>query len=272
MILDVHGHPAHLHSAPAAIDAARTTIVLIHGALNDHTVWQPLAAALAATGQNVLAVDLPGHGASAGPALPSVEALADWLLAVLDAAAVGPALLAGHSMGSLVALEAAQRAPQRVRALALLGTAWPMRVSAALLASALDDDAAAIEMVTGWSHAHPDVLAARGAGDLPAATRALMQRVARSGPAHLLHTDLNACNTYLQGADAAARIGCPTLFIVGSRDQMTPARAARALAAQMAGARSVEVDAGHAMMAEQPDAVGAALADFARGAVSAPPD
>jgi pimeloyl-ACP methyl ester carboxylesterase len=63
------------------------------------------------------------------PALDSVEALADWLLGLLDAAGVERAALVGHSMGSLIALEAAARAPQRVSHLAMLGTAFPMTVS-----------------------------------------------------------------------------------------------------------------------------------------------
>ena len=264
MMLDVHGQAVHIDTAGTALDPALPTIVLIHGALNDRTVWQPLAPSLAGTGHNVLALDLPGHGASAGPALATVEALAGWLLALLDAAGIGRALLAGHSMGSLVALEAAARAPDRVRALALLGTVWPMRVSTTLLDSARDDEAAAIDMVTGWSHAKPDVLAARGAAYLPDATRALMRRVAHGAPAGLLHTDLNACNAYANGTAAAAHLACPTLLVLGSRDLMTPARSAHALAPALPGARVVEVDAGHQMMAEQPEAVGAALAEFAR--------
>jgi pimeloyl-ACP methyl ester carboxylesterase len=55
--------------------------------------------------------------------------MADWLLAALDAAGVTQAALVGHSMGSLIALEAAARAPQRVTHLALLGTAYPMKVA-----------------------------------------------------------------------------------------------------------------------------------------------
>ena len=96
----------------------------------------------------------PATAASGGPALASVEAMADWLLAVLDAAGVAQAVLVGHSMGSLIALEAGtRRAPARVRALALLGTTWPMKVSDSLLATARDDEAAAIDMVNIWSHA-----------------------------------------------------------------------------------------------------------------------
>jgi pimeloyl-ACP methyl ester carboxylesterase len=141
-----------------------------------------------------------------------------------------------------------------VGGLALLGTTWPMRVSAALLTAARDDEAAAIEMVARWSHAET----AAGAAAIDT-TRALMRRVADHGPARLLHTDLNACNLYAHGAQAAAATLCPALLILGTQDLMTPARKARAAAAALAHAQIIEVEAGHAMLAEQPHAVSAAL-------------
>lgn len=258
MIIEVQGEPAYIDNAGRPPDPALPTIVLIHGALNDHTVWDAVATPLAASGCNVLAVDLPGHGRSGGSALTTIEAMADWLLAFHDAAAIPSALLAGHSMGSLIALKCAARAPVRVRGLALLGTTWPMRVSDALLTAALDDEDTAIDMVSQWSHA--DTEAGAAAID---ATRSLMRRVADQGPAHLLHTDLNACNAYADGAAAAATIACPTLFVLGTQDWMTPARKARTAALAIAHARIMDVATGHAMLAEQPEAVTAALCAFA---------
>ena len=133
MKLDVNGREAYAYTGGKPFDAALPCVVFIHGALNDHSVWTLLARWFAHHGYGVLAVDLPGHGRSAGPPLPSVEALADWVLALLDAAGVQQAALVGHSMGSLIALEAAARAPERVTRLVMLGTAYPMKVSDALL-------------------------------------------------------------------------------------------------------------------------------------------
>jgi pimeloyl-ACP methyl ester carboxylesterase len=241
---------------------ATPPVVFIHGALNDHSVWAAHSRALSDGGYEVMALDLPGHGGSAGPALSSVEAMADWLLARLDAAGVDKALLAGHSMGSLIALETAWRAPARVAGLALLGTAWPMKVSDALLASALEDQAGAIAMVAQWSHAAPPADAETGAA-LEEGSRQLMQRVADGGPAGLLHTDLAACKAYANGERAAHSVSCPVLFILGRHDRMTPPRAAKTLTAAVKHGKIVEVDAGHAMMAEQSDVVLDALTAFA---------
>src|SRR5690349_5058874 len=129
MIYQVKGAAAYAYTGGKASVAEQPTIVFVHGAQNDHSVWALQSRYFAWHGWNVLAVDLPGHGRSGGAALTTVEAMADWVLALLDAAGAGQAVLAGHSMGSLIALEAAHRAPERVSGLALLGTTWPMKVS-----------------------------------------------------------------------------------------------------------------------------------------------
>ena len=265
MLLDVNGKTAYAYTGGSA--PARSAIVLIHGAQNDHSVWTAQARTLAQQGRHVLAVDLPGHGRSAGPALAAVEDMAGWLLDLLDAAGIDSAVLAGHSMGSLIALEAASRAPGRVRALALVGSTWPMKVSDALLETARTDEAAAIDMVNLWMHAAIAPAApSRPQGFWVAgASRRLMQRLSQQNPDHLFHTDFVACNAYANGGAAAQAITCPTLFVQGRRDVMTPPRSAQALVAAIPHARVVALDCGHALMTEQPDGVSAALTDFVRG-------
>src|SRR5258706_14892306 len=114
MDLRVQGRRAHAYSGGKPFDPALPCVVFIHGALHDHSVWNRLARWCAPHGHSVLALDQPAHGRSEGPPLHDVEALADWTLALLDAAGVRQAALVGHSMGSLIALEAAARAPERV--------------------------------------------------------------------------------------------------------------------------------------------------------------
>ncbi|HEX3141799.1 MAG TPA: alpha/beta hydrolase, partial [Rhizobacter sp.] len=141
MKLGVNGREAYAYTGGKAFDASLPTMVFIHGAMHDHSVWALQTRALAHHGHAVLAVDLPGHGRSAGPAPASVEAAAQWIVDLLDSAGVQRAALVGHSMGSLIALEAAARAPDRVAGLVLVGTAVPMKVSPALLTAARDDPA-----------------------------------------------------------------------------------------------------------------------------------
>lgn len=253
--------PVYAYTGGKSFDAALPCVVFVHGALNDHSVWTLLARWFAHHGHGVLALDLPGHGRSGGVPLASVEALADWLLLVLDAAGVEQAALVGHSMGSLIALEAAARAPARATRLAMLGTAYPMKVSDALLNTARDQPLRAIDMVNAFSHAG---LAAKpsypGPGTwLHGADRALMRRVqaAQTG-LNLFHHDFSVCNGYAGGLQAAAQVRCAASLILGERDQMTSPRQAREIA-QALKANVRTVPAGHALMAEAPDAVLAAL-------------
>lgn len=251
MLLTVQGIPSYCYTGGVPFDAARPTVVFIHGAQNDHSVWAPQARYFAHLGYAVLAVDLPGHMRSKGACKTNVEEMASWLLALLDAAGVREAALIGHSMGSLIALEAASHAPQRVTHLALAGSTYPMKVADALLATARDNEPAAIEMVTAWSHSSQASHTVRNSA------RRLMQRM----PGRL-HTDLAACNSYANGELAAAAVRCPTLFVFGASDVMTPPKSTRLLAAAIPHVQSVTLDSGHALMSEQPQAVLEALIGF----------
>jgi pimeloyl-ACP methyl ester carboxylesterase len=262
MELRIKSHsPAYAYTGGKPFDAALPCVVFIHGALNDHSVWTLLARWCAHHGHGVLAVDQPGHGRSVGAPLASVEALADWVLALLDAAGVTQAALVGHSMGSLIALEAAGRAPDRVTRLVMMGTAYPMKVSDTLLSTARDAPSKAIDMVNAFSHAG---MAAKpsfpGPGAwLHGADRALMRRVqAGQRDTNLFHHDFTLCDRYVSGMEAAVNVRCPVDLVLGARDQMTMPKQAREIA-QALKARVSTVDAGHALMAEAPDAVLAAL-------------
>jgi pimeloyl-ACP methyl ester carboxylesterase len=257
----VAGERVYAYTGGRQFDPTRPTLVFIHGAANDHSVWSLQSRYFAWHGNNVLAVDLPGHGRSSGAALPTVAALATWVIALLDAIPVPTAALIGHSLGSLVALHTAASRPDRVRAVALLGSAVPMTVSDALLALAAADDHHAFEFINGWSYGPARQLggAAQPGIWLAGNSMRLMERAAPG----VLHADLAACQNYAEGLDAAARVRCPALLIVGERDIMAPPANARALAAALASPRVVTLaDTGHALMAEEPDAVLDALRGF----------
>ena len=256
MKFDVQGRTAYAYTGGKPWADAERCVVFIHGALNDHSVWTLLARWFAHHGYRVLAVDQPAHGRSDGPPLASVEALADWLLALLDAAGVQSAHLVGHSMGSLIALEAASRAPERANGLVMVGTAYPMKVSDALLTTARDDPARAIAMVNAFSHSG---IASKPSYPGPGAwlhggASALMHRIQACHDGNLFEHDFRVCDAYAGGLEAAARVTCPSTLIVGSRDMMTPPKATKALAAALR-ATVAQVASGHALMQEAPDAV-----------------
>lgn len=270
MNFEINSQRAYAYTGGKPLNTSLPTAVFIHGAQNDHSVWALQTRYFAHHGFSVLAVDLPGHGRSGGQALPSVEAMADWLNTLMDTAGVGKAVLIGHSMGSLIALEAAARHPQRVAGVGLVGTAYPMKVSPLLLETSREREPVAIDMVNIWSHSSiAQKPSAPGPGFyVQGGSRRLMQRVTQRNPEHVFFTDFSACNDYANGEQAAASLTCPALFLLGRKDMMTPPKAAASLATAMSGAKTVVVDgSGHALMAEQPDQVLDALFGFAAAAV-----
>lgn len=267
MELTVNGAKTFCYTGGKPFDREKPTVVFLHGVLNDHSVWILQTRSFAHHGWNVLAPDLPGHCKSEGEPPKSVEEAADFVLALLDAAGVQKAALVGHSFGSLIALETAARAPQRVSQLALVGTAFPMKVSPALLENSLDQPMKAIDMVNVYSHAlmapPPSAL---GPGTwLYGGSRALMKRVLASNPrVNVFHRGFAACDSYTGGEAAMEKVQCPVLFLLGKADAMTPPKAAQSLQQKARNARTVLVDGGHQMMTEAPDEVLFALRDFLR--------
>ncbi|MEP7300538.1 MAG: alpha/beta hydrolase [Caldimonas sp.] len=254
-------HEAYAYTGGKPFDPGLPALVFVHGAMHDHSVWTLFARWFANHGFAVLAPDLPGHGRSSGAPLASVEAIAAWVLALIDAAGASRAGLVGHSMGSLIALEAAAQAPQRADRLVLVGTAFPMTVSPALLQSARDDPFAAIDSVNFLSHS---TIAAKPSSPGPGtwlhgASRALMRRLQLGQrEANLFLADFEVCDRYRGGLEAAARVACPATLVLGTRDQMTPPAQAAPLA-QALRARTVTLPAGHALMSEAPETLLGAL-------------
>lgn len=259
----VQGYPAYAYTGGRPFDAALPAIAFVHGAAFDHSVWQWQSRYFAHHGYSVLAVDLPGHGRSPGAVRNSIEALADWVAALLESAGVERAAVVGHSMGSLVALETALRHPARVTKLALVGISAPMAVGEPFIAAARDDSPAALDMETVWGHSRNAALmqSAVPGMALMGAARQL------NGRAHagVLHADLEACSAYRPPLEKIRALRMPVLVVAGKRDQMTPFRTGQALAKEIPNAAFVALDAGHSMMSEAPretlDALRAFLKD-----------
>lgn len=262
-MLRVDGHDAYAYTGGKPLDPALPAVVFIHGAEHDHSVWNLQSRYFAHHGFAVLAPDLPGHGRSAGAALGSIGAIADWITALLEAAGFHAAALVGHSMGSLAALECAARYPERITRIALLGTAVPMPVSKGLLDAAKNDEPRAMGMINVWSHSARGQI---GGNAVPGSWiyRANVRLMERQAPG-VLFNDLNACNEYTTGLEAAGRVQCPALVLSGERDMMTSPKSARGLAKLLRNATEVVLPgAGHNMTAEAPGGALDSLVAFLR--------
>ena len=254
MRIEVNGQAAYCYTNSRDIDASKPSIVFIHGSGMDHIVWTLAARHFARHGNNVISVDLPGHGRSEGMPLSTVEEMATWTIGVLDTLQIDQAALVGHSLGSLISLECAASHAARVRAIALVGTTAPMPVSDAILNAAESNDHAAFDMLTQWGFSKRHQFGGNRNSGIWMIGNTL-RLYEQSGPGVLFH-DMRACNDYTTGTEQAAKINCPTLLILGAEDRLTPVRSTRALQEALP-APIVEVlpETGHTIMVEAPNAM-----------------
>jgi pimeloyl-ACP methyl ester carboxylesterase len=257
MQFSVNGKSAFAYTAAHELEPKKATIVFVHGAGLDHSSFGLQSRYFGYHGWNVLAVDLPGHGRSEGPPIPSISGMAAWIFEALNSLKLKTVSMVGHSMGSLVALQCAAMRPESIGRIALVGTAYPMKVSEVFLDAARRNDQAAFDMETIWGHAAQAPL---GRDPNPGMWMYgdTLARLARLAPG-VLYSDLKACNDYV----APDGVACPALLVLGKRDVMTPPRSAAELQKRLPQAKTVLIDpSGHTLMAEAPDATLDALIEF----------
>jgi len=257
----VQQQPAFVYTGGKPFDAAKPSIIFIHGAAADHSVWTLQSRYFAHHGFNALTIDLPGHGKSFGDAKTTISQYADWVINLSDHGAIREAVVVGHSMGSLIALDLATRYSTRVSRLALLGCNTPMPVADALMDAAEHCPHEAFDMLNIWGHA-PQVKWNQSAIPGTALMMAYKCLLEKSRPG-VLANDLTACSSFALAADTMKQIVAPTLVLSGSKDMMSPPKAAQLVATQIIGATFSLLDGvGHAMMQEAPGKVLDALRDF----------
>jgi pimeloyl-ACP methyl ester carboxylesterase len=258
MEYDINGDRIYASNAGIEFSPEQETIIFLHGAGMDHTIWVLFSRFFARNGFNVLAIDLPGHGKSTGDVLVSIEQMADWLVGFLEISDISPATLIGHSMGSLIALETASRLADKISKLILLGTACPMQVGEPLLSAAKKNKHAAVDMIMLFGHAYSSQLGGNPVAGINIVNSS-MRLLERSLDVSL-YKDLNACNEYTNGLEAAAKISVPSTLILGDQDKMTPPPAALPLIETLSDSTLIKLhNCGHMMLSEQPEQVHQAL-------------
>jgi pimeloyl-ACP methyl ester carboxylesterase len=230
------------------------TLVLVHGSGGDHTTWKPQLEGLASAAR-IVALDLPGHGASSGEGCDTIEAYATVVRGFLTALGRGAVVLGGHSLGGAIAQTLALDAPELLDGLVLVGTGARLKVFPELFEIMARDYAEAVAFMTehAWSSSSPADLKERGRETV----RATRPSVTRG--------DFTACN----GFDVMDRLGdirFPTLVVVGEDDRLTPPKYAEFLVRSIAGAQLARIPrAGHYVSLEQPAEVNRAIRDFLGG-------
>ena len=260
MNIEFEGHSTFVGSGSVDWQPGLPTMLMQHGAGLDRTVWVLLGRYFARHGYNIIAPDLPGHGASDGQPLTSIEDNAAWVnrlvqhLCQSHPLAADELIYCGHSMGSLVLLEAAAAQSEKMSRLILLGSAVPMAVGAPLLDAARNNEHAAIDMINMFGHGFSSRIGNNPISGISVynSMEALLER-ADDG---VLFNDLNACNEYVNGEAAATSLAgkIQSTVIAGDSDRMTPTKMGQRLASTL-GAKFILLDnCGHMMMSEKPEA------------------
>lgn len=219
-------------------DRQMSHIIFVHGAGLDSRSWIKQTSFFA----DSLAIDLPGHGRSTAPSMDAVSDYATWLGDEMRRLSPGPVTLIGHSLGSLIVLEAAANNPDFVGHLVLIATSESMPVHRDLMATARANDPAAAAMVMKWSLTNPAYGRTKGW------VREIEKSFVAAAERGVLANDFAACNSYDRATATAARVHCPTLLVLGERDKMTKPRSAQPLAAALTDALIVMIEGGGHML------------------------
>lgn len=225
-------------------------VLLLHGAGGNALLWGRVLQHLPRA--DAIALDLPGHGHSAGPSCSTIGAYSAAVVAVADALRLECPVLAGHSMGAAIALDLALSRPTRVQALALISVTARLFVAPTLLQQLVDDPAMARKWIIDTGYGPESLAEARQLG---------ANQLAQVAP-EVLHGDFVACSVY----DARPRlqeVRCPALVMCGEEDRLTPPKYVRALQEGLPRATLELVPgAGHMLPLEKPEAVAEALGGF----------
>ncbi len=231
-------------------DTRRPEAILIHGAGGSHLSFP--AELRRHPAFNASALDLPGHGKSAGGGHKRIADYAADVAAWLDALEIDSAILIGHSMGGAIAQWLALEYAPRVAGLVLLNTGARLPVNPALLAGLQADREATIDRLLRWmwSKAAPAEMIQQSAQIMRATDPAVLQR------------DFSACADF----DVRPRLGeitAPTLIIAGAADKMTPLALSEELAQGIAQSTLTVIAGGsHMLLLEEPASVASAIQDW----------
>ena len=265
MYFTLEGNLTFAYTAGKPINDSQPTIIFVHGAANDHSVWTQQTRYFANHQWNALAIDLPGHGRSEGSPLDQISQMSSWVTRLISELNVPKAVVVGHSMGSLVALDLSARFSDITSGLVMIGTTFPMQVSDSLLKYSAKNDPRAYELINRFSISVNGHLGSNvnPGSSLSGSSYRLMQR----SKANVLFSDFTACNTYMDGSTSAQKVVCPCLMILGKKDRMTPMKSARDLHSNLKARTKfslVELPTGHSIMAESPNTLLEILKDFSR--------
>ena len=225
-------------------DPKKHSIILLHGSGQSHVVWSLTSQFLSDQNYNVFTLDFPGHGNSEGDSLKTIEEMAEWLEKVIIKIGIKNLTLAGHSQGCLVALEYANKFPEKIKNIIFIAGSYEIPVNESLINLALSGDMESLNLMMKWGYGNSKQFI----GGNP------LQKILNSSREviEVLSVDLKACNNYKNGLNAAKKIKCPTFFIFGESDKMIKLEKGKKFSGLLPGSKvHVIKDCGHMIILEK---------------------
>lgn len=250
--VSVNGRRLGYEAQPASFDKSKLTVVFIHGSGGDRDDWRDQLDGLSDCA-NMLALELPGHGASEPPGESGVPEYSRWVVDLVNALGLAKVVLVGCSLGSAITQWIALNASQPwLVAIGLVGAGARLKVHPAFLQGLKEDSAKALGMLADFclsENPDPDL-------------HAQLSEKFRNSSADIIYGDLYACNEF-DVMDKVGTISLPTCIIVGEEDKLTPPKYSKFLNEAIKGSRlSVIPRAGHLLSMEHPDEFNKSLTEF----------
>ncbi|RMF14671.1 MAG: alpha/beta hydrolase [Alphaproteobacteria bacterium] len=260
--ISVHGIPLNLFEAgePAGAQGAAASLLFIHGWTSRHQIFRHQLAEFARE-RHVVAVDLPGHGASGRPQIDyTVPFFAETLEGLVRALFLRRVIVIGHSLGALAALELARMAgPERVPAAILIEAAPIIRDET--MTAQLAKTSRVIE-AEGIARAQMRLaeLAFFEPGEETDAVREEMAAGLAEASSLAAQSAWRGLIDWQEGIAALGEVRVPLLFVNGARPQNREAAIRAVTAAPVHWGRTV--CAGHFNLLTAPTQVNAMIGDF----------
>jgi len=225
-------------------------VILIHGAGGSHLDWPPQLRRI--PGAMVYAIDLPGHGRSAGGGRSTIENYASDVYAFITYLGQEQVVLVGHSMGGAIVQIVTLEHPNAINGQILISTGTRLRVREEFRIGIKADFPATVDLLNRYLWAD----------DTPEAIKEFSRETMLAQNPEVTLYDYEACNRF-DVTERLAEMTVPTLVICGTHDQMTPLKYNRYLSQNIPGARLEIIEgAGHMVTLEHPLAVSKTIQTF----------
>jgi pimeloyl-ACP methyl ester carboxylesterase len=241
-----------IHFTASQAQKGGPTLLAVHGSGGDYRHWPDSYRNWEAV--PAVAVDMPGHGRSAGKGFQQVDDFADFIEAFVLRASLEKVIIIGHSLGGAVAQRLALRSPVWLSGCVLVGTGARLKVSPDIINALVQDYKAAVDLMADWSFSK----------EADPALIGLFKNGLHNTEPETVIDDLGACHQF-DIMNEVSQIRIPALVICGSADRLTPVKYGEYLAEKIPGAALKIIEkAGHMMALEKPQEFMSVLEDFLR--------